>query len=120
MHGQRAIYIATNGHCATQRRRIADSGISRYITDVFISDEIGYEKPDRRFFDYIATHIPDFDLRRAIMIGDAVDTDIRGAVEYGMDSILYCPSRTARQWEYTPTYVAHTFGQIYDVITRHV
>ena len=113
-----AIYVATNGHYATQRSRITDSGIDRYLRGVFISDEIGYEKPDKRFFDFIATHIPDFDIRRTIMIGDSIDTDVRGAVEYGMDSLWFCPCPTDAAPAFSPTFTARSFADVDTILNK--
>ena len=118
LHDRCAIYVVTNGHYATQRKRIAASNIAPYISDVFISDEIGYEKPDKRFFDFVVQRIPDFESKRAVIIGDSIDTDVRGAVEYGIDSIWFCPQDTHITPAYAPTYTARSFSEIYDILTK--
>ncbi len=46
------LYIVSNGCTEIQASRIADSGLEKYFKDFFISEKIGYDKPDVRFFDY--------------------------------------------------------------------
>ena len=45
------MYIVTNGIKSVQTRRFAASALKEYFLDVFISEEIGYAKPDKRFFE---------------------------------------------------------------------
>ena len=51
-------YAVTNGTRTAQRRKLAKSGLDRLLDGVFISEEIGVEKPGEAFFDYVFEHIP--------------------------------------------------------------
>ena len=46
------LYIITNGVASTQRKRFSRSEIRPYIKDIFISEEIGYQKPEQEFFSF--------------------------------------------------------------------
>jgi len=81
-----SLFIITNGVSKTQHDRLEGSGLAGYMDGIFISDEIGYNKPDRGFFEFVAEKITDFDPRRALVVGDSIFSDIRGGVEYGLDT----------------------------------
>ena len=59
------IYFVTNGNAMVQRGRFANSPVMEFIDGYFISGEIGYEKPDIRYFEAVFAKIPDFDPQRA-------------------------------------------------------
>lgn len=92
-----SLYVTTNGNAATAKTRIENSGVGSYIKDYFVSEAIGFAKPDRRYFDYAAAHIPGFQKEQALVVGDSLLTDIQGANNAGLHSLWYHPS--GRQWE---------------------
>lgn len=108
------IYITTNGNAATAKTRIENSGVGRYIKDYFVSEAIGFAKPDRRYFDYVAAHIPGFQKEKALVIGDSLLTDIQGANNAGLHSLWYHPSgRHGEDSMETPyTYRAGSYEEI--------
>lgn len=81
------VYIVTNGISVTQRSRFAIAGLGRYAKHIFISEEIGAAKPDKRFFDAVIAEIDDSDLSNYLVIGDSLTSDITGAYNYGIDSV---------------------------------
>ncbi len=86
LSGRYKMYIVTNGIYSVQRARFGRSAIKDYFEKCYISDEIGCEKPSRGFFDAVAADIPDFDISRALVIGDSLTSDIKGGIEYGIDT----------------------------------
>lgn len=83
------VYIVTNGAKKVQNSRFDLSGLRKYFSGVFISEEIGYAKPDARFFEYAFSHIPDFSKEKTLMVGDSESADILGAVNGGIKSCLF-------------------------------
>lgn len=81
------LYIVTNGIAKAQARRLEKSGLLPYISDVFVSETIGYPKPDVRFFDYVLEKISEQDKSRIAVIGDSLSSDIKGAYDSNIDSI---------------------------------
>ncbi len=82
------VYVITNGLVKVQKGRFAKSRISEYIKKVYISEQVGYAKPDKRYFDRVLEDIgatPD----ECIVIGDSLTSDIDGAINSGIDSIWY-------------------------------
>ncbi len=79
------IYFITNGTAMVQRGRFARASVMRYIDDFFVSGEIGYEKPDRRYFEAVIEKISDFDAESTLVVGDSPSSDIAGANRMGLD-----------------------------------
>ena len=112
------LFLITNGDKLTQRRRLRDSGIDKYFADVFISDEIGYEKPDVGFFDYAASHIDNFSREKCLVVGDGLKTDIRGAINYGLDCVWFNPLSLPPEKGIAATHVSKSFDDIIDWLSR--
>ena len=89
LHGKYRLYAASNGTYEVQRRRIEESGIKPYFEDFFISKKIGFHKPDKKFFDYCFSHIPDFKLEECVIVGDSLSSDILGGKNAGLTTIWY-------------------------------
>ncbi len=115
-----AVYIITNGNAPTARSRIERSGVGRCIRDYFVSEAIGYAKPDQRYFTYVEEHIPGFDKQAALVIGDSLLSDIQGAANAGLDSLWFHPP--GRSWEAGKevpyTYRADSYEKIWEIVTH--
>ena len=98
------LYVITNGVAKTQHNRLEKSGLAELMEDIFISDEIGYNKPDREFFEYVESHIPCFEHEKALVIGDSLFSDIRGGVEFGLDTCYLNIYHKQNTSETIPTY----------------
>lgn len=83
------IYVVTNGIKAVQDRRFCESGMIRYFDGVFVSEEVGAEKPDVAFFEAVSAAIPHFEAKKAIIIGDSLTSDIQGGKNFGIDTCLF-------------------------------
>ena len=53
LSGKYRLFLASNGTSIVQRPRILSSGIEKYFNGIFISEEIGFNKPDKRFFEAV-------------------------------------------------------------------
>ena len=102
-------YCITNGNLPVQKRKLHDSGLDRIFMESFISDEVGAEKPSPLFFQYVLRHI-DCLPQEALVIGDSLTSDIRGAMNAGIPCCWYCPGGSAvpdgYRIEYTITDIA--------------
>lgn len=74
------------------------------MDDCFISEEVGIEKPNKAFFDYVFSKIPDLDRERTIIIGDSLTSDIKGGIQAGIKTCYFNPDRKALPEEYKPDY----------------
>ncbi len=99
------LYIITNGVTDTQKRRMGRSGILPYITECFISETLGHQKPKKEFFDIVLDRIPEKDKEKIIVVGDSLTSDIRGAMNAGLDSVWINMKGADLPEEYTPKYI---------------
>ncbi len=110
------IYIITNGNADTAKTRIKNSGVSRYIRGCFVSEAIGFAKPDARYFDYVFSHIPGVEKEKAVVIGDSTHSDILGAQNAGVDSIWYRSGDTKLPQGVSCTYQAASYDDILRIL----
>jgi 2-haloacid dehalogenase len=96
LQGKYRIAILTNGLQVVQRGRLARSVIRDHIAETIISEEIGFAKPARGFFDIAMARLGHPSIREVLMIGDGWASDIQGAVQYGIDACWYNPSQKPR------------------------
>lgn len=85
------VYLVTNGRTGTQKMRLTDSGISERVQGIFISEEIGYRKPQKQFFSYVFDHIPPVERDKVVIIGDGYSGDIEGGKKAGIRTIWFNP-----------------------------
>lgn len=83
------LYLVTNGTKKVQDGRIASSGISQYFEDIFISEEVGYNKPSLEYFEACFARIPDFHKEKTVIIGDSLTSDIQGGMNAGITTIWF-------------------------------
>ena len=78
------LYLASNGTSRVQWPRLESSGIGKYFQEIFISQDMGADKPSAEYFRRCFEKIPGFDVSRAMMVGDSLTSDIRGGRWAGM------------------------------------
>lgn len=78
------VYIVTNGLTTSQTRRFQKSTVKPYIKKLYISESIGYSKPDERFFDYCINDIGEEDRSKYIILGDSLTSDMQGGRNSGI------------------------------------
>ncbi|WP_146924660.1 YjjG family noncanonical pyrimidine nucleotidase [Alkalibacterium kapii] len=83
------LYAGTNGVAQTQRQRLKGAELNHFFENIFISEEIGVEKPDPQFFNYIFETLNSYNNEEYLMIGDSLTSDIKGAKNAGIDSVWY-------------------------------
>ena len=113
LHGSYKMYIITNGSKKSQRGRLTNSPILKYFDGVFISEEIGANKPSKEYFDFVFSHIDEKDRSRILVIGDSLSSDIAGAVNCGLDSCWLC---RGDEKESPADYIIYDIRQLSDIL----
>ena len=111
-------YIVTNGIIVTQQIKMKNSGFDQLIDKVFISDVIGYEKPRKEFFDIAFEELEGFEKGKALLIGDSLTSDMRGANNAGVDACWYNPGRKPlpeRRCGEEPVHIEYEIRNLKDV-----
>ena len=116
LSGKVRMYIVTNGVDFIQKNRYKKSGLEEYFDGMFISGEIGYEKPSVKYFDVVSEKIPNFSKEGTLIVGDSLTSDIRGGINYSLDTCWYNPSGKSAPADMDITYIAKNFDDIYNFI----
>ena len=97
------LYAATNGITAIQMGRLAQSGLTPYFNQVFISEQLQTQKPEALFYEKIGQKILGFSKEKTVMIGDSLTADIQGGNNAGIDTIWYNPHCLENHTQAQPT-----------------
>ena len=101
------LFIITNGNSKVQHGRFDPSAIAPYFEQCFISEDVGYNKPDIEFFRIVEKAIPHFDAAHTLVVGDSLSSDITGGIGAGLDTCWYnrkkkeCPASFDGRITYT-------------------
>lgn len=103
------LYLATNGTAAVQHSRLDSAGIRPYFKGIFISEEMGADKPSPEYFRRCFAAIPGFDPAAALMVGDSLTSDIRGGKAAGIRTCWFNPKGKPPRLDILPD---HTIGAL--------
>ena len=82
------LHIITNGFAEVQEKKLTNAKIKHYFKTVTNSEKAGVKKPNPIIFDYAITSA-NAKKENSIMIGDCIDADVLGAINFGIDAILF-------------------------------
>ena len=112
------LYGATNGVTAIQQGRLKQSAITPYFKEIFISEQLGTQKPEVAFYEKIGNLIPGFAKEQALMIGDSLTADIAGGNAAGIDTVWYNPDHKENTSQVVPTYTVSNYQEIADLLIK--
>lgn len=108
------IYLITNGTPAAQYGRLESLKLTDFFDGIYVSDEIGYAKPDVRFFEFVLT-ANGVKRENCLVIGDSLTSDIKGANSSGIESIWYNPKGKKAEGA-CPDHTADSYRGILEII----
>ena len=91
LHRKYRLFLASNGTASVQHSRLTSAGLYPYFEKVFVSQDIGYNKPSKEYFHACFAQIPGFDPKKAIMVGDSLTSDILGGIRAGIKTCWVNP-----------------------------
>ena len=106
------LFLASNGTASVQESRLTSAGLYPYFEQVFISQQLGFNKPAKEFFDACFARIPGFDPGRAIMVGDSLTSDILGGKNAGITTVWINPEHLAADPRIRPDYEIEALSQL--------
>lgn len=112
LSGRYKLYLVSNGTTDVQVRRIASANIAAFFREIFISQEIGVDKPDKLFFDRVFARIPDFDPAKAMIVGDSLTSDMRGGKNAGISTCWVNPNHKPHPDDLKPDYQIENITQL--------
>lgn len=92
------LHIITNGFSEVQRIKMTSAQLLCYFSNLFISEEIGFKKPNADIFHH-AVEICHTSIDKCLMVGDNIEADLEGAAGVGMDHIFFNPEKLSHQYK---------------------
>ena len=89
LHGRYIVCAASNASYAQQIKRLNNAGMTEYLDRIFISEQIGFSKPQKEFFERCFEKISPIVPSETVMIGDSLTADIEGGASFGMKTCRY-------------------------------
>ena len=108
--------IVTNGFYHVQSRRVAESGILNYMEDVFVSEKLDSEKPNRKIFDAALRALGVENREHVLMVGDSLSSDIQGGINAGLDTCWFNPRHAENPGKVVPTYEIASLEELYPLV----
>lgn len=86
-------FVVTNGVTETQKNKLKLSGLADVMEEIFVSQEVGFDKPQKEFFEVcferIEKRYPAFTKSQTLIIGDSLSSDIKGGQNAGIDTCFF-------------------------------
>lgn len=115
-------YAVTNGTLTAQRKKLARSGLDKLLDGVFISDEIGKEKPDIAFFEHTFKHLSASQQKvrkdEIMIVGDSLTSDMQGGNNAGILCCWYDPAGQACPAGLRIDYQIRDLWQVADIVRQ--
>lgn len=110
------LVVITNGFGEVQKSRLKNSNLTRFFELVVISEEAGFQKPNRGIFDYTFSKIGVAEKNKTIIVGDSLTSDIQGGNNYGIDTVWFNPLSKPNNKEVVPTYEIQDLLEVVDIV----
>ena len=106
------LFLTSNGTTHVQKSRLASADIEKYFEDIFISQQIGVNKPDKGFFDGCFARIKDFDASKTMIVGDSLTSDILGGINAGIATCWVNPKGKKARADICPDYEIESLSKL--------
>lgn len=109
------LYIVSNGTTSVQWGRIKSAKIEKYFDGIFLSQDIGHNKPNVKFFEKCFEQIRDFDKNDAIILGDSLSSDIKGGINAGIKTCWFNP-KNKEIGNIKPDYIITSLNEFLEIV----
>ncbi|GAA0178822.1 YjjG family noncanonical pyrimidine nucleotidase [Clostridium sediminicola] len=108
--------IITNGFADVQNKRIRNSNLNNYFEEIIISEEANASKPDPKIFEYTFKMLNLQDKSSVLIVGDSLTSDIKGGVNFGIDTCWYNPDNETNKSDVHPKYEINKLNELNDIL----
>ena len=110
------MHMTSNGFHEVQYKKLAACGLRDYFDTIILSEDAGVNKPSPQYFDY-AFKVSEARPETTLMIGDNLQTDILGALNAGLDAMLFNRWNVdAKSTPQAPTYIVDSLRDIMTIL----
>ena len=118
LRGKVKQYVVSNGTIVAQEKKLRLSGLGALMDGVFLSEELGVEKPNKKFFDKVFAQIGYLDRETVLIVGDSLTSDIRGGNNAGIRTCWYNPGHAAPLEDVHIDYEITDLHEVYDLLKK--
>ena len=112
------LFLASNGTASVQKGRMTSANLYRFFEKVFVSQEIGFNKPSIEYFNGCFSQIAGFDKDKAMIVGDSLTSDIKGGILAGIKTVWVNPGHAdCGQWK--PDHEIEALYQLEALLEEH-
>ncbi len=108
--------VVTNGLQHVQRARLKRSGIEEKFDVIVISEEIGKAKPQKEYFDEVFKRMNFPGNEKVLIVGDNLSSDIKGGIDYGIDTCWYNHDKVKGTNSLKPTFEIEDLKMLIDIL----
>lgn len=116
LRGKVKQYVVSNGTIAAQTKKLRLSGFGELMDGVFLSEDLGVEKPDILFFKKVFEEIHPEDKSQVMIVGDSLTSDIQGGNNAGIITCWYNPEQKPYQGDLRIDHEIRDLHEVYDLI----
>lgn len=116
LRGKVKQYVVSNGTIAAQTKKLRLSGFGELMDGVFLSEDLGVEKPDILFFEKVFEKIHPEDKSQVMIVGDSLTSDIQGGNNAGIMTCWYNPEQNPYQGDLRIDHEIKDLHEVYDLI----
>ena len=116
LHGRVKQYVVSNGTVVAQTKKLSRSHLGEWMDGVFLSEQLGAEKPSPRFFRQVFAALPDLEKDEMLLVGDSLTSDMKGGVQAGIPTCWYNPGRLPRPEGMGITCEIQDLHQVFDLL----
>lgn len=114
--GKYRLIAVTNGTKIAQTKKLKTSGLEQIFDAVYISEDVGIEKPNVGYFDKVFESEGITDKSEVLIIGDSLTSDMQGGNNAGIDTCWYNKRNVTNTKGVDITYEIHSLKDIYDIV----
>ena len=108
--------LVTNGLSRVQHGRMACSPLKPFFEHIFISEDIGFQKPHPQYFEHCLRTLGSPDPARCLVVGDSLSSDMAGGIAAGLPTCWYNPKGAARPADMAMTYEIHALEELEKIV----
>ena len=116
LHGKVKQYVVSNGTVVAQTKKLQRSHLGEWMDGVFLSEELGAEKPSPAFFEKVFAALPDLQKADMLIVGDSLTSDMKGGLMAGIPTCWYNPNRLPRPADMAMDYEIHDLHEIFELL----
>lgn len=109
-------YAVSNGTVVAQTKKLRLSGLGELFDGVYLSEDLGVEKPNVEFFDKVFADVGPIKKDEVIIVGDSLTSDICGGNNAEILTCWYNPNQLRCFGDYKIDYEITDIHQIFDIL----